>query len=32
MFDIQPVLFTRNFALAATIYLAANFLVRAGGP
>jgi hypothetical protein len=28
MFDLQPVAFSRQFALAATLYLGANFLVR----
>ncbi|GBF89253.1 six-hairpin glycosidase [Raphidocelis subcapitata] len=28
MFDLQPVKFSREFALAATLYLAANFLVQ----
>ncbi|KAI8463876.1 MAG: nucleotide-diphospho-sugar transferase [Monoraphidium minutum] len=28
MFDIQPVAFSRRFALAATLYLSANFLVQ----
>ena len=32
MFDLQPVKFSRQFALAATLYLSANFLVSGAAP
>lgn len=32
MFSLQPVRFSKEFALAAALYLGANYLVQVGGP